>query len=191
MEIIETKPAETPVDIEENNFMDDWEGTREEKQPPVKEVKTVAEKPASTSVTAETVTNKIKAKLPPDISSEILIGAIDTTQSLVFGSLLKRKIRNRFTSVEIEKCKRYNQQVEDKEIKKKDLSDEDFEMLYAYNALQEVSADIPFTDEEYNKLKKPLSQLIEINGYDIPPGIALSIAVAQIMAPRICDAFFE
>ncbi len=193
-EIKETPTIETAttvVDNKETEFMDDWNGEREVKQQAVKETVLPAENAASTAVTEKSVAQTIKAKLPPDLSAEILVGSIDTTQSLVLGSILKRKIRNRFSPADIEKCKTFNQQVLDKKINKKDLNDKEYEMLYRYNALQEVAADIPFTDEEYTKLKKPLAQLIQINGYDIPPGIALSIAVAQVMAPRICDAFFE
>ena len=187
-----TIAAETAVDKEESEFFDDWGGEREIKQQQGKGAE--AANSVSTTATAQPaapVTEKVKSKLPPDLSAEILVGSIDTTQSLVLGSILKRKIRNRFSPADIEKCKTFNQQVIDKKINKKDLKDDEYEMLYRYNALQEVAADIPFTDEEYTKLKKPLAQLIEINGYDIPPGIALSIAVAQVMAPRICDAFFE
>lgn len=188
---IEIKTAEPVVDSDVEQFMDEWEGEREKKEVKAVVTKPVAEKPLATTVTAETTAVKDKNKMPADLSAEILVGAVDTTNSLVFGAIHKRKMRNRFEPAEIDKCVKFNQQIEDKEILKKDLSDTDYDLLYRYNNLQEVGEDIPFTDEEYIKLKKPLAQLIEINGYDIPPGIALTIAVAQILAPRVCDAFFE
>lgn len=172
---------------EEQQFLDDWEGERETKAQP-EPIQVPAPIPAPVN---EPKAEKQKKTMPPDISAEIFIGAIDTTQMLVFGALNKRKIRSRFTGEEIAKAEKILQQIKDKDINKKELSDADYDLQYEYKRLKEIQDDIPFTDEEYEILKKPLAKLIEINGYDIPPGLAMTMAAAQVFAPRLVDAIFE
>ena len=178
--------------VNEQEFLDDWNGSRETKAidtPPPPPPPAVIVEPQQQQQQEQAP--KPKPKLPPDISSEILIGAIDTTQTLVFNALLKRKVRSRYTPAQVAKAEKLIAQLEEKSIKKQELSDDDFDLVQGYKRLSDIHNDIPFTDEEYTTLKKPLAKLIEINGYDIPPNLAFSIAIAQVMAPRVVDAFFE
>jgi hypothetical protein len=125
-----------------------------------------------------------------ELSAELLIGSIDTLQTIAFSAANRRKMKRRFAD-DIDRLEVLVDKIDAGTMTKADLSDQDHAALKKLRRLIAVYDDIPFTDEEKEQLKKPLAEIIEVYGAKIPPGVALVIAALTVMLPRIVDMAVE
>ncbi len=128
--------------------------------------------------------------LSPETQAEIYIGIADTTQGVVFGAINRRKMKRRLGD-RLELAEKIYSDIDFGREQIVNLSDEHHQLYLRIKGLMEVAETIPFSDDEYEKLKVPLSKIIQESGHDLPPSMALTLLALQIFAPRISDAFFE
>jgi hypothetical protein len=133
--------------------------------------------------------DKPRIKTPADITARSAVMLIDGAQVMGLGAWLNSKLKNRFTDEERALCERLNEQIAAKEIKRRDLPDEQYDMLTVYNQIRDAAAALPLTDQEKKMISEPLEQLVKQNGYDLPPGMALAIGLAQVIGYRAFQVY--
>jgi hypothetical protein len=156
---------------------------KEDESPVIIEPETVQVSPAETAPTK-------KPMLSADTMAEIYIGVADGAQTLIFNSINKKKLARRLGDRFPEAEKIINE-IEVGRLHPKDLSPEQYALFMRVKSLLEIRETIPFSDEEYEKLKTPLTKIILDSGHDLPPGLALVLVGLEVMAPRMVDAIFE
>lgn len=133
---------------------------------------------------------KATPSLSADTMAEIYLSVVDGTQTLIFSSINKKKMARRFGDKLAEAEKLLNE-LERGALQPQDLSPDQYGLFMRIKNLSEVRDAIPFSDEEYEKMKVPLTKIIEDSGHDLPPSMALVLVGLEVMAPRIVDAMFE
>lgn len=128
--------------------------------------------------------------LSPETQAEIYISVVDGTQTLIFNSINKRKLSRRLGD-KLPEAEKLMNEIECGRLDPKDLHPEQYGLFLRIKNLLEIKDTIPFSDEEYEKLKAPLSKIIQESGHDLPPSMALVLVGLEVMAPRIVDAMFE
>lgn len=131
-----------------------------------------------------------KALLSADTMAEIYISVADGTQTLIFNTINKKKL-NRRLGDRLPEAEKLINEIEMGRLEPKDLSPEQYALFMRIKGLLEIRETIPFSDEEYEKLKTPLTKIIQDSGHDLPPSLALVLVGLEVMAPRIVDAMFE
>lgn len=128
--------------------------------------------------------------LTPETQAEIYISVVDGTQTLIFNSINKRKLTRRLGD-RLPEAEKLMNEIECGRLDPKDLPAEQYGLFLRIKNLLEIKETIPFSDEEYEKLKGPLAKIIQESGHDLPPSMALVLVGLEVMAPRLVDAMFE
>jgi len=131
-----------------------------------------------------------KSMLSPETQAEIYISVVDGTQTLIFNSINKKKLSRRLGD-RLPEAEKLMNEIECGRLDPKDLHPDQYGLFLRIKSLLEIKETIPFSDEEYEKLKGPLAKIIQESGYDLPPSMALVLVGLEVMAPRIVDAMFE
>lgn len=146
--------------------------------------------PAPAAVDPEPVEPAKRQSMSADTQSEIYLGAFDTAQTLVLNALNERKKRRRLGD-DKERAEEIYEMVTSRAASLNTFTDEEKKMYLRIKPLMEVTETIPFSDDEYDKAKRPLAKIIEESGMDMPPNMAFMMVAVEIMAPRLVDVFFE
>lgn len=179
-----------PINTDETDFWSDWEAPREPKAPPNPpkppeqlEARNTPGQEANAGSGPQTG-EKPTVKMPVEASAGIAINMIDTGQQMGFGFWAGQKLKNKFTPEEIAECEALSHKLAEKEIKWKELEEDQYEMLFAYQSLKNVVEQLPFSDAERKALQKPMEEVIRQNNYDIPPWMGLTVALVQTLGSR-------
>jgi hypothetical protein len=185
-------PAPEP---EEHDFWSDWEAPRETKAPPNPpkppeqlEARNTPGQEANAG-SGPQAGEKPTVKMPVEASAGVAINMIDTGQQMGFGFWAGQKLKNKFTPEEIAECGALAHRLAEKELKWKELEEDQYEMLFAYQSLKNVVEDLPFSDGEKKALQKPMEEVIRQNNYDIPPWMGLTVALVQALGSRAMGVY--
>lgn len=146
--------------------------------------------PEPVQTTATAPAEPRERMLSPETQAEIYISVVDGTQTLIFNSINKRKLARRLGDRLAEAEKLMNE-IECGRLDPKDLHPDQYGLFLRIKNLLEIKETIPFSDDEYEKLKGPLAKIIQESGHDLPPSMALVLVGLEVMAPRLVDAMFE
>lgn len=146
--------------------------------------------PADTTESGPEPKAKKKPAFSPETQAEFYIAGLDSAQTLLFKGINKRKMRRRFGD-KLERAVQLFHEMEAGRLKPAELAPEDYVLFMRIRDLKQVEDEIPFSDDEYKQLQTPLAKVIEQSGYDLPPSMAISMAVMLVMAPRITAALME
>lgn len=128
--------------------------------------------------------------------AEACIFLFDSAQNLALSALAKRKMRNRRERVYGEDAQVKLQHLLDElELKKKGTTvqeeraynADDVGLLKTHMELQELLTDLPFSEEEIDRLKKPLAKIIQARGGMLPPEWQLGLFTLQMIGARIAQ----
>ncbi len=177
-----TNTVQTEINPENNDF-------NQIKQPEQKQ--TTTEPPQIE--TAAQVKEQVR-KMPVDFTASFIIDSLDTIQSPLFYSLnLRKQRKKRFKSKEETDKAADLAELSPEELKK--LPPEDQLLASKYNLykarMQKIYREIEFTAKEKEKLKVPLAALVKEHNFDIPPGLAFTIAILQVTSDRIIDLIID
>jgi hypothetical protein len=162
------------------------------------EVKTPVQKiespqaPAAAQAPQQAVVETKKTYLPAETTAEIVIGSVDFTQQMVFEKIHRRKLKKRLEPFGgIDKAEELMDDLDAGRKTESDLSPDEKKMIRLMKHFNRITKEIAFTDEEYAKVKTPLSQIIKENGFDLPPNMAMFLVALEVIGPRIADAITE
>jgi hypothetical protein len=134
-----------------------------------------------------------KVKVPGigfSATAELIVDGTDFVQSLICRRINQRKIRRRIGVENLERIEILY------EAKKKgnlttNISGEDLTLLSEYGRLMDVEDEIPFTDEEVEKMEGYLKIMCKNKGWDMPPEWAMFYTMLQAIGLRAADAMTE
>lgn len=172
----DTKAPEKPVDI----------------PPPGEEKKKTFDQPTTeTQVSAATDVKPKKENLSASLSGEFTTDGINFIQSLVFKLVNKRKIIRRIGKDNIERFGELLEELIENKKKPEGLEPKDLRLFLQFRRLMQVQEDIPFDDDEYDKISNAWTKYYEETGKGLPPWFGLMIAMADTIGARLADAFTE
>lgn len=129
-----------------------------------------------------------------DSGAETVITVFDVAQINIFRFAVKKKeqkaLVNRYGEKAPDKLKTLIVEQEAKENNKlhitelRTFTDEENGILSVHRAAEQVKEDLPLSESEREALKTPLKVLMKEKGGDIPPGMALLLAVVTIVGAR-------
>jgi hypothetical protein len=128
--------------------------------------------------------------LTAETQAEIYVSVFDGIQTMVLSSINKKKL-NRRLGDRLAEAEKLMNEIECGRLDPKDLHADQYGLFLRIKSMLEIKENIPFSDDEYNKLMAPLSKIIQESGHDLPPSMALTLVGLQVMAPRLVDALFE
>lgn len=131
-----------------------------------------------------------KAMLSAETQAEIYVSVLDGTQTVIFNTINRKKLARRLGDKLAEAEKIINE-IECGRLEPSQLTPDQYNLFLRIKTLIEIRETIPFSDEEYEKLKTPLAKIIQESGHDLPPSMALVLVGLEVMGPRIVDAMFE
>lgn len=139
-------------------------------------------------------TNGVSSKtlLSPDLSADLAVGAIDFIQTMLFTALVKWKTKKQIGPEDYDNIKVL---VNEMEAKLKDWNDLHISEKAKVRILERMNkkiTELPFNDKEYENLYTTIKEMIkEMPGYQLPPSMGLSIALAQALVPRAIDILMD
>ncbi len=136
--------------------------------------------------------------LDSEETTEIAITMLDAVQSSVFTILQKKQLIKRyFSTSDAYKQGREIAHMDDEEIKAKfeDKADKMLGLKRRYVAMTAAytsgRAEMPLTEDEKSMITPSLKKMVEKSGMDIPPNLALMIAVGQIVGGRLATIYWD
>jgi hypothetical protein len=133
-----------------------------------------------------------KIKLTARQGAEIIVGSVDLSFSILFKSIHDRKVKRRFPDdEEREVLEAFTDSLSDKAIKWEEVPEELRLKVKKYQRLSAVKKRIPFSKDEKEQAITATQKVIELNGYDVPPWLGVTVAAINIIGVRIADAITE
>jgi hypothetical protein len=129
--------------------------------------------------------------LSSEFTSDLIVDAFETIQHPLFFALNSRKQRKKRFKDKIE----YETALSLSYSEEKDLKEDEKKLankIKLHKAkMKSVYDELDFTEKEQKKLKKPLSVMVHNNNWDIPPGLAFTLAMMQIASDRVIDLIMD
>jgi hypothetical protein len=133
-----------------------------------------------------------RVRVDAEFTSRFIISFFDGVQEPLFYHLNESRRRRRYFGSR----EKYVEAVElshssDDELRRRfpDAADEKIELvarLKKFNGrMEKLEKELPFTLAEKETLRAPLKKLVEKSNFDIPPGIAMLMAVCEVMSSRL------
>lgn len=130
-----------------------------------------------------------KVRMTPGQISDMGITFLDSAQSAAFITLHSKKMRNKMFADKAE----FKQSIQTQYLTEEQLQgDTNLIALKAKNAkftsqLERIRKAIYFTPAEEEQLRTPLEIMVKNSNLDLPPGLALGLALTQILSSRVVD----
>lgn len=129
--------------------------------------------------------------------ADFAIGMYDIGQQKLLAHFGKRKrnkkLRKKYGANALEKLETLKNEIEALTKNKmqqtvlREFTTDDYGMLRVEKAFEEYLEELALTDDEKDLIRKPLMKLMIKHGGEIPPGLALGLAVLQITGSRVAD----
>lgn len=138
-----------------------------------------------------------KIKLSAELSADIFLGVADIIQQQVFrplhGAKHKRRMRKLYGDDALEKCSALLDQIakEDHQGHINERTPDEVGMLRLVKRYREVVEDIPFTEDEKDKIRPALVAYLKERGGELPPWLGLVMMSIEVFGPRITDLVVE
>ena len=136
-------------------------------------------------------------KLSAELSADIIIGGVDFLQCQVLTRIHEHKFKKRMRSrygdgaMEAADALLNKLEAERKQNTFADRTADEVGMLSLIKRYREVTDDIPFTEEEKDKVRPTLVAYLKERGGQLPPWLGLGLMVTEMIGSRIMDAVFE
>lgn len=136
--------------------------------------------------------------IDPDITSDICIDMIDGVQSPIFLLLHRKKLVSKY----FKEKKDYKVAAEVYALDDADIAtnypdevERCIKLKRKYKGMfaefKAKTVEVPLSEEERTRLKEPMRMMVERSGFDMPPGVALAVCMAQIIINRLIDVYWE
>ena len=181
-----------PGTIQSTEKLMDFFGQETEEKTPIHNVEQPAQTTTAPATTEPPKPPAPKNPLPAETTAEIVIGSVDFVQQLIFEKIHRRKLKNRLEPFGgIDKAEQLMDDMEAGRKSESELTGDERRMVRLMKDYGRLTKEIAFTDDEIEKAKKPLSQIIKESGFDLPPNMAMFLVATEILGPRLADAITE
>lgn len=126
-----------------------------------------------------------KRKMTAEESAESLVAMLDGIITPTFTALQWRKFKKAFTDEERKTIDQASVKASSEQTPEEKGLVGKFERLE--REMKARMKEVPFTDEEFNRLQRPAVILCKQNNIDIPPGLAFSMVAMQLVSNRVVD----
>lgn len=143
----------------------------------------------------------LESVIDPEEVADSTIDLIDAVQSPIFILLHKKELVKKYfkektdfaTAAKIyalsdDDIKRQAGDDEEKQKRLLNLKNQYIAMMAEFNEKRNA---VPFTDDERERIMPPLTKVVKKSGFDVPPGLALTVVMVQIFSVRLIDVYWN
>ena len=185
---------EAPAIIYEQDLTQKEEPEKVELKPGSGDFMKIPEKKEEQQPTQSEQLKEHVRKMPVEFTTEIIVDTIErlvnTPVFLIINARNKKKV---FGDKEIFQAAQELSYLSQADLEKLPIDDQIYAKKYgAYKSkMEKIYNDLDFKPKQREKLSKPLAVMVREHNFDIPPWLAFSIALADILLDRSIDIFVD